>query len=140
MKVIIAPAGTQTAKAVIRSLLQRHSDTQPIEIQAVYRDLAKVPEEFNSQKNFYAVKGDVGDGGSLDFSGAEAVFTLTPPVFDGRDPIAHAEAVSKNVRNAVEQAESVQRLVLLSSMGAQFSEGVVSIRYLGATSGSSSDV
>jgi uncharacterized protein YbjT (DUF2867 family) len=127
MKVTIAPASTQTAQAVIRSLLQRHSGAQPIEIQAVYRDLAKVPQEFDSQKNFSAVKGDIDDGSSLNFSGAQAVFTMTPPVFDGRDPIAHAEVVSTNVRNAVERAGSVQRLVLLSSMGAQFSEGVVSI-------------
>lgn len=127
MKVLVVPASTKTATAAIRSLLHETSPPeQPIEIKAVYRDPSKAPAEFTSQPNFEAVKGDISDASSLDFTGADAVLTLTPPVFDGRDIVKNAETVSQNVKEAIERAPSVKRLVLLSSMGAHLSEGVVS--------------
>jgi hypothetical protein len=125
MKITIAPASTQTGAAVIRSLLT-FSDRN-IEITALYRDLKKVPDEFTSHSHFNAMKADVGDASSLNFSDADAVLAITPPAFDDRDMAKHAERVSNNVRNAVEKAGSVKRLVLLSSMGAEFDHGVVSI-------------
>lgn len=121
MRITIAPASTKCATATIQALLGSQ-----LEVRAVYRDLSKVPPEFKSHTNFEAVQGDVADASSLDFSGTDAVLAITPPTYDDRDILAHAESVSKNVKDAVEKAGSVQRLVLLSSGGAQFSEGVVS--------------
>lgn len=128
MKVTVVPAGAKTAAATIRSLLQHSaSGTGSVEIIGVYRDISKVPAEFAEHPNFQAVKGDIADASSLNFAGSDAVFTLTPPVFDGRELVEHARVVSRNVKDAAERAGSVKRLVLLSSMGAHLSEEVVSI-------------
>ena len=124
MKITIAPASTKTGAAVIRSLLT--FTDRDVQITALYRDLKKVPDEFTSRDNFAAVKADVGDASSLDFTGAEAVLAITPPVYDGRDIAKHSELVSYNVKDAVEKVGTVKRLVLLSSMGAEFDHGVVS--------------
>ncbi|KAF5017394.1 hypothetical protein F66182_10674 [Fusarium sp. NRRL 66182] len=121
MQVTIAPASTKTGKAVIQSLRLCDRD---ISIKALYRDLKRIPDEFNSWENFSAVQGDVGNAAALDFSGSHAVLAIIPPVFDGRDIAEHARLVSTNILDAVERAGSVQRLVLLSSMGAEFAEGV----------------
>lgn len=123
MRVTVAPASTRTGAAVIRSLLAAPG---PIEINALYRNLSKVPKEFADRANFHARQGDVSEPATLDFTGSDAVLAITPPAFDGRDIVAHAETVSKNVKDAIEKSGSVQRLVLLSSAGAQFSTGVVS--------------
>ncbi|KAM0424165.1 hypothetical protein ACHAPT_010534 [Fusarium lateritium] len=123
MQVTIAPASTRTGAAIVRSLL---SSEKSINIKALYRNVKKAPEEFTSHDNFTALEADVSDvsdASSLDFSGSDAVVAITPPVFDGRDIVAYAENVSKNVRDAVEKAGTVKRLVLLSSVGAEFSEG-----------------
>lgn len=125
MKITIAPASTKTGAAVIRSLLT--FTDRNVEITALYRDLKKVPDEFTSHENFTAVKADVSDASSLDFSNADALLAITPPTFDGRDIAKHSETVSNNVKSAVEEAGSVKRLVLLSSMGAEFDHGVVSL-------------
>ena len=98
-----------------------------MKIKALYRDLKKVPAEFNSTDNFTAVQGDVCDAATLDFSGSGAVLACLPPAYDGRDIIAHAQAVSSNIRDAIDIAGGVKRLVLLSSVGAVFAEGVVGI-------------
>lgn len=128
MKVFVAPASTKTATAAIRSLLDETSiSKEPIEIKAVYRDIKKAPADFTSKPNFEALKGDISDASSLDFTGADAVLTLTPPVFDGRDIVKNAETVSHNVKSAIERAPTVKHLVLLSSIGAHLSEGVVSL-------------
>jgi putative NADH-flavin reductase len=124
MRVGIAPAGTKTSAATIRWLLKDASD-KGTEVYAVYRDLTKVPAEFKACENFTAVQGDVEDAESLDFTSCDAVFTSTPPCFDGSDPIKKAELLAQNVKTAVERA-GVKRLILLSSVGAEFSEGVVS--------------
>lgn len=121
MQVTIAPASTKTGAAIVRSLLS--FENQSINIKALYRNVKKAPEEFTSHDNFTAVEADVSDASSLDFSGSDAVLAITPPVYDGRDIVAHATNVSKNVRDAVEKAGTVKRLVLLSSVGAEFSEG-----------------
>ncbi|KAJ4182416.1 hypothetical protein NW755_010466 [Fusarium falciforme] len=121
MQVTIAPASTKTGAAIVRSLLS--SENQSINIKALYRNVKKAPDEFTSHDNFTAIEADVSDASSLDFSGSDAVLAITPPVYDGRDIVAHATNVSKNVRDAVEKAGTVKRLVLLSSVGAEFSEG-----------------
>ncbi|RSM14434.1 hypothetical protein CDV31_005451 [Fusarium ambrosium] len=121
MQVTIAPASTKTGTAIVRSLLS--FENQFINVKALYRNVKKAPEEFTSHDNFTAIEADVSDASSLDFSGSYAVLAITPPVYDGRDIVVHAETVSKNVRDAVERAGTVKRLVLLSSVGAEFSEG-----------------
>jgi uncharacterized protein YbjT (DUF2867 family) len=125
MQITIAPASTKTGVAIIRSLLT--FENQSINIKALYRNVKKAPEEFTSHDNFTAVEADVSDASSLDFCGSDAVLAITPPVYDGRDIVAHATNVSKNVRDAVEKAGTVKRLVLLSSVGAEFSEGTVCV-------------
>lgn len=126
MKITVVPASTKTSTAAIRSLVS--TSTVPIEINAVYRDPAKAPAEFTSHVNFKAIKGDVQDPASLDFNGSDVVLTMTPPVFDGDDPppVERAEIVSRNVKDAIETAGSVKKLVYVSSVGAQFDNGVVS--------------
>jgi hypothetical protein len=121
---MITPGSTRTAAATIRSLLSRPFN-EDLEVYATYRDIKRVPTEFSSQSNFCAVHGDVSDASSLDFTGCDSVLAITPPVYDGRDLVDHAEKVSKNVKNAIERADSIKTLVLLRSGGAQFDEGVV---------------
>jgi uncharacterized protein YbjT (DUF2867 family) len=130
MRVFVVPASGKTAIAAIRSLLDQTSsqDYPPIEIKAVYRNTAKALPEFISKSNIEVLKGDITDASSLDFTGADAVITLTPSVYDGRDIVKYAETVSENVKAAIERAGTVKRLVLVSSMGAHLSEGVVSGR------------
>lgn len=129
MRVFVVPASGKTATAAIRSLLdQTSSQDPPIEIKAVYRNTAKAPPEFASKSNIEVLKGDITDASSLDFTGANAVITLTPPVYDGCDIVKYAETVSENVKAAIEGAGTVKRLVLVSSMGAHLREGVVSGR------------
>ncbi|KAF5632421.1 nucleoside-diphosphate-sugar epimerase [Fusarium tjaetaba] len=121
MQVTIAPASNKTSTAAIRSLLSPNSGVQ---IKGLYRDLKKVPDEFNSSDNFTAVQGDVGDVNTLDFSGSDAVLMVLPPAYDGRDIVEHAQRISNNVKTAIEKAGGVRRVVLLSSVGAEYSEGV----------------
>ncbi|PWI75656.1 putative nucleoside-diphosphate-sugar epimerase [Purpureocillium lilacinum] len=126
MHVTIAPASTRTAAAVIRSLLAEAPDS--VDIHALYRNLARVPKEFADKPNFHALQGDVADPTTLDFTGSDAVLAITPPTFEGGDIVKQAEILSKNVKDAIEAAGSVKRLVLLSSVGAQLREGVGEIK------------
>ncbi|KAK4118849.1 NAD(P)-binding protein [Parathielavia appendiculata] len=120
MHITVVPASPKTGQATIRSLL---ADPFNPTVRAYYRDLSKVPSELKSNPRFEAVKGDVEDAGSLDFSGSDAVLNITPPLYEEKDIIAHARLVSENVKAAVKKAESVKRLVLLSSVGAQYAHG-----------------
>ncbi|KAH7319608.1 hypothetical protein B0I35DRAFT_352071 [Stachybotrys elegans] len=125
MKIAVVPASTRTTSAVIRSLLALPT---PVDIKAYYRDTSKAPEEFTSHSNFEAVKGDVMDDVSLDFSGCQVVVAVPPPFFFNEDMEAVTEKVSVNVKTAIERASSVKRLVLLSSIGAHLYEGVGEIK------------
>lgn len=125
MNIFVVPASTKTATAAIRSLLQQSSTNEHLQVKALYRDTSKAPVEFTSHPNFEVLQGDIADASSLDFTGADAVLTLTPPIFDGSDIVQFAESVSQNVKDAIERAGTVQRLVLLSSVYAHLSEGVV---------------
>ncbi|KAK4098117.1 NAD(P)-binding protein [Parathielavia hyrcaniae] len=120
MHITVVPASPKTGQAAIRSLL---ADASNPAVRGYYRDLAKVPAEFKANPRFEAVQGDVEDAASLDFTGSDAVLNITPPLYDERDIIAHARLVSENVKAAVKLAESVKRLVLLSSVGAQYDHG-----------------
>jgi uncharacterized protein YbjT (DUF2867 family) len=122
MRVTVVPASTKSGVATIRSLLSK-----PVQVRGIYRDLSKVPGEFLTETNFSAVEGNASDKGALDLTGSDAVLAIIPPVFDGRDLIEHAKKISSNIKTAIELAGTVKRLVLLSSGGAEFSEGVVRV-------------
>lgn len=122
MRVTVVPASTKSGVATIRSLLSK-----PVQVRGIYRDLSKVPAAFSAEANFSAVEGNASDKGALDLTGSDAVLAIIPPVFDGRDLIEHAEKISSNIKTAIQLAGNVKRLVLLSSGGAEFSEGVVRI-------------
>ncbi|KAJ4165464.1 hypothetical protein LMH87_007096 [Akanthomyces muscarius] len=126
MRITIVPAGPKTSAATIRQLLNKAPAS--VDVYGVYRSIYKVPAEFLSHKNFHAVCGDIEDASSLDLSGSDAVMTSTPPFFSGEDPFAKTEEVSNNVKGAVERAGGIKRLMLLSSMGAEFAEGVGEIK------------
>lgn len=120
MRIAVVPASTKTGAATIKSLLNK-----PVQTKGFYRDLSKVPASFSAQANFTAVEGDVLTGGSIALIGSDTVLAIIPPVFDGRDLVEHAEKTSLNFKSAIERAGGIKRLVLLSSGGAEFSEGVV---------------
>ncbi|CAH0027828.1 unnamed protein product [Clonostachys rhizophaga] len=127
--ITVAPAGPKTAAATIRALFEQAAASgTSIQVRAYYRDTARAPQEFSANPSFKAVKGDLEDPSSLDFSGSDVVWTTTPPTPDGRDTVAQAEKVSLNVRNAVEAAGSVKKLVLLGSIGGHLTEGVGEIK------------
>ncbi|KAH7324828.1 hypothetical protein B0I35DRAFT_347987 [Stachybotrys elegans] len=126
MRIVIAPASTKAAAATIRSLLSLAKED--IQIKGYYRNLSRVPAEFQSSPRFQAVEGTIEDASSLDFAGCDAVLTITPPSFSGRDLVSHAKEISENVKAAVEKAGSVKRLVLLSSVGAEHDTGVGEIK------------
>lgn len=122
MRVTVVPASAKSGVATINSLLSK-----PVQVRGVYRDLSKVPAAFSVAANFSAAEGNASDKGTLDLTGSDAILAIIPPVFDGRDPIEHAAKISSNIKTAIELAGNVKRLVLLSSGGAEFSEGVVRI-------------
>lgn len=123
MHITVAPASPKTGQAAVRTLL---GDPSKPTVRGYYRDLSKVPAEFKDNPRFQAVQGNVEDVNSLDFSGSDAVINITPPIYDRDiDSIAHAHEVSENVKTAIKKAGSVKRLVLLSSIGAQYDHGTV---------------
>ncbi|EGS21335.1 uncharacterized protein CTHT_0031900 [Thermochaetoides thermophila DSM 1495] len=122
MYITIAPASPKTGAATIRALLSDTSNSS-LKVKGVYRDLSRVPEEFKSDPRFEAVKGNVEDAASIDFTGSDAVLNITPPLyFDEQDIVKHAHLVSENVKQAVQKA-GVKRLVLITSVGAQLESG-----------------
>ncbi|KAK3346322.1 hypothetical protein B0T25DRAFT_571466 [Lasiosphaeria hispida] len=121
MHITIAPASTHTGRATIRLLL---ADPSNPSIRGVYRNLAKVPDEFKSHPRFEAVQGDIEDVSSLHFGGSDAVLNIQPAIYEDKDTVAHAKTVSGNIKTAVQAAASVKRLVLVSSEGAQYDHGV----------------
>ncbi|KID80334.1 uncharacterized protein G6M90_00g010460 [Metarhizium brunneum] len=126
MLITVAPASTKTGRAAIRSLLT--SRDAGVEIQAIYRDAARAPAEFTSLPNFTAITGDIADESSLHFQGSDVVVAITPPVFDSGDIVAMAKERSENVKSAIEKSATVNKVVLLSSIGAQYSSGVGEIK------------
>jgi uncharacterized protein YbjT (DUF2867 family) len=123
MHITVVPASPKVGQAAIRSLL---ADASQPTVKGYYRDLSKVPAEFKANPRFEAVQGDVEDASTLSFAGSDAVFNITPPLYEEKDFVPHARLVSENVKAAVKKAESVKRLVLLTSLGAQYDHDTVS--------------
>lgn len=122
LQVTVVPASTQAGTEVIRALLA--SETAPV-VRGYYRDPAKAPADFTSHPSFEAVKADVSDRHTLDFSGSDAVFYVPPPTYDGRDNAEAARQNAVNVKTALGAAKpSPRRLVVLSAMGAKHSSGI----------------
>ncbi|KAK5652249.1 hypothetical protein OQA88_10746 [Cercophora sp. LCS_1] len=121
MHLSIVPASPRTAQAAIRHLLAAAGGPT---VRGVYRDLAKVPAEFRENPRFEAVKGDIDAPEGIDLSGTDAVFLVQPPVYQDIDTIEHARVVAEGLKAAVKRAGSVKRVVVLSSQGAQYDQGV----------------
>ncbi|KAH8427551.1 uncharacterized protein LDX57_005265 [Aspergillus melleus] len=121
MTITILPGSTQTAQAAIRAIL---NDSPSAKVQAIYRNLSKVPDEFASNPRFRAVKGDIDDPSTIDLSGTDALFVVTPPRFDGADTFECARTTAENAKAAVRKV-GVKRVVYLSSIGAHCESGTV---------------
>jgi hypothetical protein len=121
MEITIVPASSSVGHATIRKLLA--SPSQPT-IRAIYRNVDKAPEEFRKNSRFAAVRGDVGSG-ELSFGSSEAVLYVPPMVVDGSDTDEFAIRAANNVKQAIERAKTVKRLISQSALASQF-DGVVS--------------
>ncbi|PKY01179.1 NAD(P)-binding protein [Aspergillus campestris IBT 28561] len=126
MQITILPASSKTAQATIRSLLSTPTNTN-LHIRGLYRDPTRAPPEFTSHPAFHATHGDIRDANTLDLAGTDALFVMTPPRHDVDDIFQWAREASENTRAAIERS-SVRRVVLLSSMGAEFESGTGEIR------------
>lgn len=122
----IVPASTQAGRETTRALLASEGDHT---IRGFYRDPSKAPAEYTTNPNFHAIKGDISSGEGLAFEGSDAVLYIAPPTYDGSDEVEHATKTASNVKQAIESASSVKKLVLHSSMGAQNESGIVRAPY-----------
>ncbi|KAK2016345.1 NAD(P)-binding protein [Colletotrichum eremochloae] len=126
MNVFVVPASTKTGKATIRALLD---DASHPYVTGVYRDLGRLPDEFRDHPRFTANKGDAANVGTLNFAGADAVVTITPPLYSESKPIARAREMAANVKYAIGRAGgTVQRVVYVSSAGAHLEHGTGEIK------------
>ncbi|KAJ5007951.1 hypothetical protein K4K48_009714 [Colletotrichum sp. SAR 10_66] len=120
--ITVVPASTQAGRETVRTLLNDGSN--PI-VRGIYRDPTKAPPEFTANPNFTAVQGDV-SANALDFAGSDAVFYIPPPPFHSGDVdlIEFATSAAKNVKDAIEKAGSVKRLLVFSALGAENDHGI----------------
>ncbi|KAK2004318.1 NAD(P)-binding protein [Colletotrichum falcatum] len=126
MHVFVVPASPKTGKATIRALLD---DASHPYVTGVYRDLGRVPAEFRNHPRFTANKGDVANVGTLKLAGADAVVTITPPLYSESKPTARAREMAANVKYAIGRAGgTVQRLVYVSRTGAHLEHGTGDIK------------
>lgn len=121
-QITVVPASTKAGRETIRALLQ--SESKPT-VRGVYRDTSKAPPDFLKHPHFEAVSGDVGAGTGLDFRGSDAVFYIPPPTYDGTDQGEWATRTATNIKNAIQDAPSMKRLLLFSAVGAQYDHSIV---------------
>lgn len=122
-RITVVPASTRAGKETIQALLEEPSKPS---VHGIYRDLSKVPSEFKESPNFTATQGDVSDGNGLDFTSSDAVFYIPPPTYDENTTQAdHATKTAKNIKKALQDASSVKKLLLFSSIGAQYDRQIV---------------
>ena len=123
MRFTILPASPKTAQAAIRTLL---ADPSAPQIRGVYRDLARVPAEFAANPRFEAVQGNIDDPASYagHLVGTDGVFHVQPPVYNPERNLAKdTTRISEGLKDGIKKSGTVKRLVYVSSMGAQYSEG-----------------
>lgn len=126
--ITVLPASPKTGLATITALLAHPSAPH---VRGIYRDLSRVPEHLKSNPRFTASQGDVStspDGIDLGEQ-CDAVLCITPPLYgapagEGGIP-GFAKRVSEAQREVIKR-KGVQRVVYLSSGGAQHAKGVVS--------------
>ncbi|KAF4852657.1 hypothetical protein CGCSCA4_v002525 [Colletotrichum siamense] len=120
--ITVVPASTQAGRETIRTLL---NDGSKPNVRGIYRDPSKAPPEFTASPNFTAVQGDV-SASPLDFTGSDAVFYIPPPPFHsgGVDLVEFATNAANNVKDAIEKAGSVKRLLVFSALGAENDHGI----------------
>ncbi|CEI61914.1 hypothetical protein FVEN_g2964 [Fusarium venenatum] len=119
--ITVVPASTRVGTETIRQLLA--SPEKP-SVRGIYRDTAKAPSEYISNPNFEAVKGDVETGIGLDFTGSDGVLYVPPPIYQKKMDLADwAELTATNVKIALHQS-NVEKLVVLSGLGARYKHGV----------------
>ncbi|WAO96613.1 NAD(P)-bd-dom domain-containing protein [Fusarium falciforme] len=125
LRITVLPASSKAGKETIRNLLE--SDAKPL-IHGIYRDLSKVPAELANHERFEATQGDVGAGTGLDFSRSDALFYVPPPTYDEVDQGEWGVKTATNVKEALGKAPNVKKLLLFSSMGAQYDHGIGLLR------------
>lgn len=120
--ITVLPASTQAGKETIRFLLDSKENPS---VRGIYRDPSKAPVEFTGNPKFEATKGDVGAGTGLNFEHSNAVFYVPPVTYGGMPNDEWATQTATNVANALKKAPNVKKLLLHSSLGAQFSHSIV---------------
>lgn len=124
-RIVILPASTKAGRETIRVLLQ--SESKPF-VRAVYRNPAKAPAEFLQNPNFEAVQGDVSSGSGLDFAGFNTLFYIPPPTYEpGADQSEFATRAATNIKDAINKAGTVSRLLIFSAVGSQYDRDIVCI-------------
>lgn len=126
-QIVVLPASTKAGRETIRVLLESDSKAR---VRGIYRDPSKAPVEFAQHPRFEAMEGNVATGTGLDFSGADAVFYIPPPTYDGTDQGEWATQCATHVKSAIQNAQSVKRLLVLSALGAYHDHGIVRKRFL----------
>ncbi|VUC31427.1 unnamed protein product [Clonostachys rosea] len=121
LHITVFPASTQSGKETIRALLE--SDRKPA-VRAIYRNPAKAPAEFKKHPNFEATQGDVATGEGLNFSSSQAILYIPPVTYDGTDQGQFATQTAQNVKEAIQRASNLKKLILHSAMGAQHYHGI----------------
>ncbi|KAK0742076.1 hypothetical protein B0T21DRAFT_282872 [Apiosordaria backusii] len=124
--ITILPASCKTGLSTLRALLSLSDPS--LQITGIYRDPSKAPQDLLSNPQFTAVKGDIDDPTSLDFSTTDLLFNTTPTTYDNVDILEHAKKQTENIKAAILKSSTVKKVVLLSSMGAQYPSGTGEIK------------
>lgn len=120
--ITVLPASTAAGRETIRTLLA--SPEKP-SVRGIYRDPSKAPAEFTGNPRFETVKGDVGSGTGLDFTGSSAILYVPPPTYDGTPTEKWATSTANHVKSAIEKAGSVKKVVVHSALASQYDHGIV---------------
>lgn len=118
--ITIIPASCKTSLATIRALLSLSDPS--VKIHGIYRDLSKVPEDLLSRSQFTALQGDIDDP-SLELPPSDLLFHTTPNTYTDADVFEHAKRQTENLKTAILKSSTIKKIVLMSTMGAQYSSG-----------------
>lgn len=119
MKIAITAPTGNIGRRLVQQLLEVERHTVAL--------LARKPEKLADAQagGAIVVQGDVADGDSMKelTEGAEALFLLIPPSYAAPDIRAYQHQVAETAGEAV-RSNGVERVVLLSSIGAHLGQGV----------------